>query len=689
MKHIQIKEINLSNFKGIRNLTIHFDKETNIYGDNGTGKTTIFDAFTWLFFGKDSNNRKDFEVKTLDHNNTVIPKIEHEVSAIIEVDGDTITLRRILKENWVKKRGSLEAEFSGNATDYYWNDVPLQQKAFQEKVSHILDESVFKMITNPLAFNAMKWQDRREALIKIVGEVSDEDIAKGDTNYEKLIAQLRNGKTLDDYRKQIHASVKKAKDDLKAIPTRIDEVSKSLPEVYDFAALENELQDKKNAITTIEEQITDKSKAFDAKLDVINTQKLKVNTLKNEISTIEDAAHRRAVKESTPDTSKMDGLKLELETLNADFESSEKGLHTLQTKHQTLTSKLSQSDKAIANKRQEWEAENKKTITFNDDNFCCPTCNRALDATDIEAKKQEMQEQFIKDKQSKLDAISAHGKLLSNERNAQQSELDFLFARIEKGATHIQELKQKIKTLTDEFNQEEPKSDTSQGLSKDLIYESILSMDADYKDKNSALKKLEESIEAIPVIDTAELKKQKEALTKEIDTLKTKLLNKERIVAVNNRIAELQEEESRLAQQIMDVEKEQFTIENFNKLKIDTLEAKINSNFKFVKFKMFTTQINGGETESCEALIDGVPFSDANTASKINAGLDIINTLCDYYQVTAPIFIDNRESIVELIPTESQVINLIVWQGSSLSVGNPKIDGQAAGITKEQLTIEI
>lgn len=132
MKSIQIQKITLINFKGVRKLEIDFDKSTNIYGDNGTGKTTVFDAFTWMMFGKDSTDRKDFEIKTLDKNNVVIPKIEHEVSATIIADNEQISIRRILKENWVKKRGALESEFSGNVTEYYWNEVPMQQKAFQK-----------------------------------------------------------------------------------------------------------------------------------------------------------------------------------------------------------------------------------------------------------------------------------------------------------------------------------------------------------------------------------------------------------------------------------------------------------------------------------------------------------------------------------------------------------------------------
>ena len=656
MKNIQIQKIALINFKGLRNQEIDFDKSTNIYGDNGTGKTTIFDAFTWLMFGKDSTDRKDFEIKTLDKSNVVIPKIEHEVSAIILADNEQISIRRILKENWVKKRGSLETEFSGNVTEYYWNEVPMQQKAFQEKVSQILDESVFKMITNPLAFNAMKWQDRRLALIKIAGEVSDQELAAGKSEYEKLIAQLVNGKTLEDYRKQIHASIKKAKEDLKAIPTRIDEISKSMPEAYDFLKLAVDLGYKENEVIKVDEQITNKSKAFDSVLEANQAKKVKASNLKSELQAIESQAKIQAKK----DAATADNLRTKLETSTSDLGTAENGIKTLESKLSTLENEIASIDKKVIAKREEWATENAKELTFNENDFHCPTCKREFESGDVEGKKTEMIDSFKTLKSSKLAEIQTQGKSLSDEKTTTQTEMDALKVRIKNGKIHIETLKSNITSQKEDLDNELSKSNTNELKDENLIYECILSLDEVYKAKKIELTTLEATIEEVPEVDTEELKTQKQTLNTEIDSIKKKLQNEVQINYVNSRIKELQNEESRLAQQIADVEKEQFVIENFNKLKIDTLEQKINSKFKFVNFRMFESQINGGEVECCDALIDGVPFSDANTASRINAGLDIINTLCEFYQVTAPIFIDNRESIVNVIDIQSQIINLIV-----------------------------
>lgn len=660
MKKIEILEISLTNFKGIKNQKISFDKSTSIFGANGTGKTTIFDAFTFLLFGKDSSDRKDFEVKTLDEKNVVIPKIEHEVSAVIKVDDVEITISRVLKENWVKKRGAEISEFSGNVTEYYWDGVPMQQKVFQEKVSQILEESIFKMITNPLAFNSLKWQDRRNVLVQIAGSISDNELASGNSEYESLIAQLTNGKTLEDYRKQILSSIKKAKEDLKAIPTRIDEIHKSKPQEYDFDECRILLDGFEGDLKKLDGHIQDKSLAFDEALKEVNVKKSKVNSLKAEIQSIEYNSKLEAKAKATPDTTVIDNLIRQLSTSEGDLQTSENGLSTLKSKLKGLEEQLILIDEKIQSKRGEWAKENAKELLFDESSFCCPTCKRDFEASDIESKKSEMLTNFKSEKNKKLTEISSQGTSLTHEKTNIEVEIKALNARIENGKRLTLSLQEEVKGFKNSIDAENLKLALIDESQESLIYQSILSANSDYNSKNSELKSLESTIQDIPTVDISDIQAKRVEVINSIDDLKSKLRNEAQIKSVNLRIKELQEEEKSLAQQVANVEKTQFVIEQFNKLKIDTLEAAINKKFKFVKFRMFETQINGGESECCDALINGVPFSDANTASKINAGLDIINTLCEFYQVTAPIFIDNRESIIELIDCESQIVNLIV-----------------------------
>ncbi len=662
MKNIIIQNINLINFKGIRNQKIDFDKNTNIYGDNGTGKTTIFDAFTWAMFGKDSTDRKDFQIKTLDKDNVVIPQIEHEVGVSLIVDGEEVTIKRILKENWVKKRGSLETEFTGNGTDYYWNEVPMQQKEFQLKVSQILDEAVFKLITNPLAFNSLKWQERRNALIQIVGEVSESELASGNSEYENLIAQLTNGKTLEDYRKQIAASIKKAKDDLKAIPIRVDEISRSKPETFDFLKLSVDLEKTQAELGIVDNEIANSNLAFQSKLDDQKMKRVQANNLKTDIQIVEDTARREAIQKTTADSTFLDNLKAKLKTAEDNLETTNIGFDTLNAKIVSLGNQITDVNSKIESKRKEWATENESELNFNETSFCCPTCKRDFEANDIETKKTSLLFNFRSAKDHKLIEIRKQGTALGEEKGNLEKEIEALKVRVENGKHHINANKIDISGLKTEIETEieKSKSKSFDKIQENLVYESILSINSDYKSMKSDLLTLEATIEEIPAVDNSELVEKRKCLVSEIDDIKSKLQNEININLITKRIEDLHKEQKALAQQIASVEKTQFVIENFNKLKIVALEQRINSKFTLVNFKMFETQINGGEVECCDCLIDGVPFSDVNTAGKINAGLDIVNTLCGYYRVTAPIFIDNRESIVSLIPSESQIVNLIV-----------------------------
>ncbi|MBC7749189.1 MAG: AAA family ATPase [Methylotenera sp.] len=677
MKNIQIKQMNFINFKGVRKLTIDFDKNTNIFGDNGTGKTTVFDGFTWLLFGKDSTDRKDFEIKTLDKNNVVIPQIEHEVSAIIFVDNEEISIRRILKENWVKKRGSLETEFSGNVTDYYWNDVPMQQKEFQLKVNHILDESVFKMITNPLAFNSLKWQDRRSALVQIAGEISDSELASGISEYENLIAQLTQGKTLEDYRKQIAASIKKAKEDLKAIPTRVDEISKSKPEAFDFLKLSVELGNLQFEFDNVEAKILDVNKAFQSQLDAQRSDKLKANNLQGEIQIIEQNARKEADNRLKPDTSVLDGLIKENDNKKSELQSFENGLKTIESKKDGIASQIQSIEKDIEAKRKSWGDVNAGEISFNDNDFHCPTCKREFESGDVEEKKKQAADNFNDKKKTDLLKINTDGKNLATQKANLDLELKTIDVRINNGKESIVLIKKDIQSIVDKIDLENANASTSgpENKTPGEITKAILDKNQKYQELLLELEAMESAFKNEPTVDNEALVEQRKNILKDVEEIKVKLQNEAQIKLVDKRISDLQKEESALAQQIASVEKTQFVIEKFNKLKIDTLEQKINSKFKFVNFKMFQTQINGGEIECCDCLIDGVPFSDANTASKCNAGIDIINTLCEFYQVTAPIFLDNRESVINIIDCDSQIVNLIVWEGSSLNTGNPRVNG--------------
>ena len=220
MKSIIIKQMHLVNFKGVRDLTIDFNQTvTNIYGRNGAGKTTVFDAFTWLLFGKDSQDRKAFDLKTLDEDGNIIAQLPHEVSAVIEVNGQEITLSRRFTEKWVKRAGKVDKEFDGNKEERFFNDVPCSKKDYEEHIAYICDEAVFKFITSPTYFTSQKAEVQKAMLHRMAGNITDEEVAADNEDFQKLLAEL-TGKTLADFKKEISAKKQRINAELVDLPGR-------------------------------------------------------------------------------------------------------------------------------------------------------------------------------------------------------------------------------------------------------------------------------------------------------------------------------------------------------------------------------------------------------------------------------------------------------------------------------------
>ena len=267
---ITLKSLQLTNFKRAKNVLVKFNPDiTIIAGENGSGKTTIFDAYSWLLFGKDSYDRKDFNIKTLDADNNVIHKLEHSVTGVLDVDGTEVKLQRIYKEKWVKAKGSETAELTGHETSYMYNDVPVSQSEYKAKIDAMMPEETMKLISNPMYFNTnLKWTDRRNILMGIVGEISNNDIISKIQNesnaadVQQLMVELNNGKALAEYKAQLSAQRKRLNDELKLIPARIDEAGRTMPEVHNWAKIEAEIVSLKSQIANIDAKLEDEGKAY-------------------------------------------------------------------------------------------------------------------------------------------------------------------------------------------------------------------------------------------------------------------------------------------------------------------------------------------------------------------------------------------------------------------------------------------
>lgn len=659
MKNIVLKSLELKNFKSFRHAKFDDfnEKENFIYGKNGAGKSTLFDAFLWLLFGKDANDRKDYEVKPLDENNQVQKQIDVEVHATLLINNEEVTLSRIYKEKWQKVKGAEEKTFKGHETELIFNQVPVSLKEFNAKVAEISEESLFKLITNPSAFESLDWKKKREVLVSIAGEVSDEELFNSDADFKELSFKLTN-KTLDEYDTQLKASIKKSKQEKEDTPARIDELKNSKIEDVDFAKIDSDIQEKETKISDIDSELENASKAVQNIVDANTKVQQEIQKLNSQKSEIEIGLRNQAKQECFVDTSSIDALKSKLrlkESERDDYADNRIKLKSSIVDYQKQIEILQGKKQSLVDS---YNTENAKQLVFNDNDFNCPCCSRPFEEKDIDSKKQELVSKFNTDKTSLLNSIINDGnqvkkqlEVINSSLNAYQSKLDEQKVFIDQLTDEVISIENQIQTETS--NLQSPKNEEE-------VYQNLINDDAQLSKLKIEIATLQSKIKEVKQADNSELKEQKQTLQTEIKQL-IELKGKSSVnESIDNRIKELANREKELSQIIANLEKEQFVIERFKKVKTESLEKSVNEKFEYVTFKLFEEQVNGGLNPTCITLVNGVPFGSANTAGRINAGLDIINTLCKVNEITAPVWIDNRESITQLIPTESQIISLIV-----------------------------
>ncbi|MEX0314723.1 MAG: hypothetical protein AB3N18_11140 [Allomuricauda sp.] len=658
--NITIKSLSVRNFKGIKSLNIDFKQnETFIRGCNGSGKTTLFDSFTWALFGKDSlgNSDSKFNIKTLDDQNKVIPRIDHIVEVILDIDGREVSLKRVFKEKWVKKRGTVEAEFDGNRTEFFWNDVPKSQREYQDKINGIMDESVFKLLSNPLAFNQLHWEKQRNLLITITGEINEAELAKGNVSFTKLLAKLSE-KSLSEYKKELAAKRKRLKDAISDIPARIDEVNQGKPEAKDFDTLKQELGKEEVSLTLVQNQIDDLNKAAERS----ETEKKNLRDEMFDLLT-KNGKIRLATKEKV-ESQMVDPYKIE-KSLHNELKEALQNLKILNAEKENIDFSLKKNisdcesiDSQLAELRTTFEIENKKELIIGDD-FNCPTCNRKLETEDIESKKNQMRSEFNESKSKSLESINNEGVQLKERLEAKQKEGKELENHVNNKKRDLADAEKKIEQLKNDYEVEKAKPKNQQSV-EDQIQNS-LDFNAEYQEQVKRIKSLELQIEEFKAPDNHELILKKNELTKKIDELKEQIGEEQLIINADKRIQELSESEKSYSQQIADIERDEFTAQEFTIAKVTALEDRVNNLFgNGIRFKMFDIQVNGQEIPTCQLLYKGVPWNDINFAAKVNTGIGVINVLSTYFGITCPIWIDGRESVTSLIKTHSQLINLIV-----------------------------
>jgi len=624
---MKLLKLNLQNFKGIRNSEFDFGGiDATIYGDNATGKTTVFDSLCWLLFGKDSLDRADFEIKTLE-NGEPIHKVNHEVEAeFLNDDGNSFTLRRVYREKYSSPRGG-DTKLTGHTTDYFINEVPVKEKEYKQYINDVIAEDVFKLITNPLYFNEQySWQNRRKLLLEMCGDVDDASVINSKDELKRL-SELLNGRTVDEQRKIVAAKKTAINKELDMIPVRIDEALRNKADIATSESkLKTDIETLNKSIDELESQKATIINGFSStekrsKIDEIGRQ---LKARQSEVLSIYNSEKQRK---------------------RGEYEALLTQLKIIESEHDRYTDRAYDLAKDIERESKRIETLQAEFNTFNAQEFnkeACPTCGQPLP----------------EDKQAELEAA------FNSEKAAKLEEWHALIESAEKLKANYEEQREELIVKADGLTKEiEDKTKAYESKFKE--YESYLEPnvedDPDYKELKAELFLLE--------LDEGEEADDKEVarLDDEISSVKEKRaaleteLNKYTLNAdIQKRVIELENQQQKLAAEKNLLDETSFLIDEFVKAKVDMLEESINSHFEYARFKMFNVLVNGNIEECCETTYKGVPYRSMNNAARMNVGLDIINALTKFYNVTAPVFIDNAEAVTDFIKCNSQTIKLVV-----------------------------
>lgn len=683
MKTIKLKNIRIQNFKGCKERMVEFGDNTRISGANATGKTTMFDAFTWLLFNKDSLGASQFDIRPKDSEGKMIDNVEISVEAVIAVGEEEYSLKKVQKQKWVKKRGTDTTEFQGNVNEFEINGYPKSEKEFKEFIGSVIDEKVFNLVTNPSAFNALPWKEQREMLMKFVGSFTDVQIAEEyKEKFTKLIPELRIAST-DDILKKYAKAKNTLNKDMVEIPARIDEVSKQLV-IVDVGALEVEKAAKEVALQKVEDELS----GGVGKLEEINNLRQQVIDLKMKSSEIQNRANEELSQKRSEVREKCNAAENEYRNIS-------KEIHDM--KHEK-DSFIRQKDAAEHEKNRllsEWKAEKSKIFPdfvqlgafvepepIKDSDLVCPTCGQEL--------PEEVKQKRITDHNERCERAKADYKARceANKSKYEKNKVEFdkqkeenlkrITENGQKAADAYREFQRKADDIQKDINALNVDLEVAKDSYMELKAEldklpsvADVSSDSDYKEVQESIISLEEKVQELSRESTGrtELEARKRVIQDEISEIELKIKSADNS-KIEERIAELEAEKSEVGQKIAEQEQMIALTEDFIRTKMNRISSVINEKFRIVSFKLFDNQINGGLKECCECTVNGIPFSSLNNGHRIIAGLDIIRSLLELNGVSCPVFIDNSEAVNEnnFPEMQSQMIHLTVTDDKELKV---------------------
>lgn len=624
---IELKSLDLVHFKCFPKLHLDFHEGVNsLFGANAAGKTSVYDALTWLLFDKDSAGHSRPAIKPTGAPAGTMP----EVIAILEVDGEPIKLRKVLREKWEKPRGSSIERYAGDTRDYYIDDVPLAENAYKRRIAELIDERQFKLLTDVWAVTkGMHWKDRRTLLAEICGLPEDKQLLAAAPQFAELTEKVGR-RTVDEYKSVLMKQRKDMNANLNTLPVRVDECSRMVAELesLDFAAAHSEsdrLQAERERVQGELVKLTNNTLAAQARNEL--------GALQNQLRELETennahlASQRVPVEDETPVlTAALDRAKCEADRLT----------RTVAQERDLVLN----GETRLDDYRARWRAIDAETCGTT-----CPVCHQPLPQDMLETS----QDAFAAHQKQRKDALLEDSKMVKQGIAAAKDRLLTAETALKTAQDEVQKAQISLDSYTPPVEvvpENLPDYDRRKGAILTLIADADKRIDRLTSDTEQERRRLETALSAV----TAEKLRHDAVLAKEQTLSDTR-----------RRIADLQAEQRTAAAEMEQMDRMIAMCEEFTRYRVQAITESVNSKFHLTRWRLFTEQVNGGLADCCEPMDrNGSTFDDTNNAMKINIGMDIIDTLSAHFGRRVPLFVDNAESVTQLQPIGSQVVRLVV-----------------------------
>ena len=651
MKTVTLKAVSLKNYKcfyGTRVFHADFGKKTRISGKNGSGKSTVMNAFIEVLTGKNSDNTQPDNVRPI-VDGKELDGVEVERTIVLNIDGMDTEIKKTTKQKKERKDGVMVPVPGSNVNSYEIDGIAFPQKKYNEWISENICKSEFlPALCNPNVFLSLKsTSDMRTFLENITGFDLQEYIKSLGSEFAE-VEEITKGHTVEQVMKTLNTQLKKQREQTQKKETEYNYEKGKVPADTNVTELESRKAELDKKITGLDET----EKSLDYASEQYDKKSHEIVELKAQLGRIAEEASRGNVE-------KRQSVKAEISNLAIKRKEEENSLRLaeMDLKHSnmaierhTAEVKKAQEDWKTYSEREypEENLERIKAEQFDESSLVCPTCGQDLPAeqaekirAEFEQKKairikseEDIREQFYQQKDKKLTEITESG-------NKAVVDLKSENKVKEEAEQKIEETKKSIANIALQIAEKQKELDN-------IPEATDVSENEEYIKVSSEIQKAEEALKAMNngSAEREALRIHRNDYIRECAKIDAEINNIQRKKkAHDEEVEKLYQAFRDSSQKEADILRKRDILRNFSIQKNARIAELVNPNFAQFQF-IFTDETQSGEIiETCKLMKDGIEYKNLNYSDQLLCRIDLVCGFQKIKGLSLPIFADNAESL--------------------------------------------